>query len=132
MLKVLITSASRYPVNRSVIRKVVARVIDAAGLGNVDIEISVAVVGERKMNAILKKYMDDGLDHSVLSFGLEEIQSRDKGFVNAPSQGLALGDIILCWPKILREAARDDVMVDTKIEELTAHSTSHLLGKHHE
>ena len=132
MLKVLITSDSRYPVNRKIIKKAVGEVINEAGFGKMDLEVSVAIVGSRKMQTLVKKYMDDGQDHSVLSFGLEELEERGGGgFVNAPSDTLLLGDIILCWPKVVLEAAKADVMVDEKVAELTSHSTLHLLGKHH-
>lgn len=102
-----------------------------------DVEISVAVVGKRKMKEISDKYLGDGQIHDILSFPLEELDFKEKdnverGFVNPPGEMLRLGDIILCWPKILEDASREDIFVDEEVYFLTRHGTEHLLGKHHQ
>lgn len=159
MVKVLVTCDSRYPLNREVLRR---GVIDTLGRNrdlwskdpqslifahptkaefaqnsiSGEIEVSVAVVGQRKMDELCKKYMPDGKKHEVLSFPYEDASSAPKakkhGFVNAPDAVLRLGDIILCWPQVVLKAAEDGVLVSDEMYLLTAHSTEHLLGKHHE
>ncbi len=154
MLSVLIHTDTRYPVNRKVIRQAVADVFAAnninpstsggemlrslsldelgtAGLklNDTDAEVSVSVVGERKMKAISLQYLGDGKKHGILSFSFEEAAG---GFVNPPDGILRLGDIILCWGEVLLAAIRDDVLVDEELYLLTSHGVLHLLGKHHE
>lgn len=134
MLKVEITSDSRYPVNRKVVKMAIAGTFAKNKIVNPSVEVSVLVAGSRKMDELLKKYMDDGEKHSVLAFALEELDGKKGsfGFVNPNNEPLALGDIVLCWPEVLAEASQDDMLVDDKLAFLCAHATEHLLGQHHE
>lgn len=133
MLNVQIRGDSRYPANRQVIKRAVFDTLSKNKIETGDVEVSVFIVGRRKMNDISGKYLNDGLVHEVLSFPLEEIsQETGVGFVNPPDSVLRLGDIILCWPEVLLLASREDAMVDDEVYKLTAHSVEHLLGKHHE
>ncbi len=128
MVKVLISTDPRYPVNRKVLRRAVLGVFEKEKILDIQAEVSVSVVGKRKMKALTSKYLKDGRDHEVLSFPIEEVA----GFINAPDDVLRLGDVVLCWPEVLLCAARDNIMVDEEVALLTAHGVEHLLGKHHE
>ena len=132
MVKVLIHTDTRYPVNRKIIRKAVMDTFSKNKIKQMDAEISVAVVGERKMKDLGERYLDDGKKHEVLSFALEDIADVKGGFVNLPDEILRLGDVILCWPQVLSMAAEEDILVDDEVYFLTAHGVEHLLGKHHE
>lgn len=133
MVKVLITSDSRYPVNRKVIRFAVSAVFKAENIESLDAEVSVLVCGSRKMKDLTAKYLGDDLDHEVLSFPLEEAKERKPAGNSDGSQDvLRLGDVVICWPKVLELSARDDMLVDDKLAFLVSHGVWHLLGKHHE
>lgn len=132
MVKVLITSDSRYPVNRKVIKSAVNGVFKAENIENLDAEVSVLVCGSRKMKELTSKYLGDEIDHEVLAFPLEEDEKRKSaGNGDSSQEVLRLGDVVVCWPKVLDLAARDDVMVDDKLAFLVSHGVEHLLGKHH-
>ena len=133
MVKVIIHTDTRYPVNRKVIRKAVLDTFSEFKVESGNLEVSVAVVGSRKMKDLSLKFLKDEKTHEVLAFAQEEIsQSEGRGFVNPPDNILRLGDIVLCWPEVLEEASRQDSMVDDQLYFLTGHATEHLLGKHHE
>ena len=133
MVKVLIFSDSRYPVNRKVIRKAVLETFIKHKIEAISAEVSVAIVGSRKMNDLTEKFMKDGKKHEVLSFPLEEVTfDSQAGFVSPPESVLRLGDVVLCWPEVLDAASQDDIMVDEEVYKLTCHGVEHLLGKHHE
>ncbi len=133
MLKVLITSDTRYPVNRKVVRGAVESVFASEKMTNSNAEVSIFVVGARKMKELSDKYIGDSIDHEILSFPLEDVNSGEKqGFLNPPDGVLRLGDIVLSWPEILRLASEEDIMVDEKLALLVKHGVLHLLGKHHE
>lgn len=133
MVKVLITSDSRYPVNRKVIKSAVNAVFKAENIENLDAEVSVLVCGSRKMKDLTSKYLGDDLDHEVLSFPLEEAEkSKSAGNGDSSQEVLRLGDVVVCWPKVLELAAKDDMYVDDKLAFLVSHGVGHLLGKHHE
>ena len=133
MQRVLISGDTRYPLNRKVVRQAVEDTLTRNKISSDEIEVSVTVIGKRKMRALSSQYMKDGLDHEVLSFPLEEItQDSGKGFVNAPDDILRLGDVVLSWPQVVALAGTEDIMVDDEVYKLVAHSVEHLLGKHHE
>lgn len=133
MIKVDITSDTRYQVNRKSIRSAVVDTLTKNKVTVGDIEVSVAVVGRRKMRNLVSKYLGDGTDHEILSFPYEDIGAvGTQGFINPPDDILRLGDIVLSWPDVVLCAGQDGVMVDQEIYMLTAHGVEHLLGNHHE
>ena len=116
MIRVLISSDSRYPISRSKIAAAVESVLKEKGVTSVA-EVSVLICGARKSRALAKKYLKDDRPHNVLSFPSGDV--------------VALGDIAICYPLAQGEANRDNVLVDTKINELVTHGMLHLLGEHH-
>lgn len=90
------------------------------------VEISVAVVGDRKMKSLNKKYRNLDKTTNVLSFPQAEGQA-----IKAPDGASRLGDIVLSYPEVIRESARDEMLVDDKVDSLVEHSMKHLLGIHH-
>lgn len=133
MVKTLIFSDTRYPVNRKIVRKAVSDTFLKYKIESIQAEVSVAVVGKRKMKCLTDKFMKDGREHEVLSFPLEEVTaSSGSGFAGPPDEVLRLGDVVLCWPQVLEAASQDDIMVDEEVYKLTCHGIEHLLGQHHE
>lgn len=117
---------SRYKVNRKRIVKAIADLIRNQSVGQ-DVVISVAIVGDRKMRALSKKYRNLDKTTNVLSFPIHE----GKPMV-LPAGSFQLGDVVISYPEVIREAARDEMLVDDRIEELAVHGVTHLLGIHHE
>ena len=128
MIKVLITKQSNYPVKSSVIKKKLAEFFAGNGIVS-DAEVSVAMVGEKKMMELGKKFLKDGKLHNVLSFVPNEIKG---GFVYPPDGKIYLGEIIVCFPLAVKEAGEGNVLVDERVYELIEHGAMHLLGIHHE
>ena len=125
-IKVLIFVESRYKVNRKKIILAVESVLRKQDVkGNV--EVSIAVVGDRKMRDLSKKYKGEDKTRDILSFALTEGESS-----YLPSDTLRLGDIVLSYPQVIKQASEDEMMVDDKINQLIEHGLNHLLGLHHE
>ena len=124
-IKVLIYVESRYKVNRKKIKSAVAQVCAANSITS-QIEISIAIVGDRKMKILNKKYRDKDGTTNVLSFPLSEGQES-----KLPIGINHLGDIVISYPVVIKEAAKEDILVDEKIDELVRHGMQHLLGLHH-
>ena len=125
-ISVLIFVESRYKINRKRIKKVIESVI-AKNEVTGPVEISVAVVGDRKMRELSKKYKGEDKTRNILSFSQTEGES-----VITPSYILRLGDIVLSFPQVINDAVRDEMLVDDKVDELVEHGLMHLLGLHHE
>ncbi|MEK9178272.1 MAG: rRNA maturation RNase YbeY [Patescibacteria group bacterium] len=117
---------SRYRVNRKRIKTTISNMLNKQEVESA-VEVSVAVVGDRKMRQLSKKYKDEDKTRNVLSFSLSE---GEKAY--DPSSVLRLGDIVISYPEVIREASRDEVLVDDKIDELVVHGLGHLLGLHHD
>lgn len=122
MISVLISSESRYLVNRKGIRQQVEDLLVRAGLE--DIEVSISVVGTRKIRSLNRDFRQVNEVTDVLSF----VQEAPRG----PDGILRLGDIVVCYPVCREEARQEEKMVDEKMGELVEHGLRHLLGEHHE
>lgn len=125
-LKVLIFVESRYKVNRKKIRSVIGNILEKNGV-NSPVEVSIAIVGDRKMRELSRKYKGEDKTRNILSFSLNEGEK-----MKVPPGVISLGDIVLSYPIVILEAARDEVLVDDKVDELISHGMTHLLGIHHE
>jgi probable rRNA maturation factor len=125
-LHVLIYVESRYKVDRSRMKKTIAETLTANSV-TTPVEVSVAIVGDRKMKGLNQKYRNLDKTTNVLSFPQQE---GEKSIVQGDIA--RLGDIVLSYPQVVRESARDDMLIDEKIDQLLQHSMLHLLGIHHQ
>lgn len=127
MIKVSVTKQSNYPVGATVIKKKLADFLGKKGIVS-DAEVSVAIVGEKKMIELGNKYIKDKKLHNVLSFTPAEV----KEFIYPPDGTLHLGEIIVCYPQAVAEAKEENILIDERVYELIEHGAMHLLGIHHE
>lgn len=121
---------SRYKVNRKRIVSAINNLLKQQEIAQ-DVEVSVAVVGDRKMRTLNKQYRNLDKTTNVLSFSMSDGGST----VLPPTERtdvLRLGDVIVSYPQVIVEASEEDVLVDDKIDELVTHGVLHLLGIHHE
>ena len=117
---------SRYKVNRKRIKKAVSKVLTAHEMKG-PAEVSIAIVGDRKMRALSLKYKGEDKTRNVLSFSMSEGESTPES-----SEVLRLGDIVISYPQVIKEASEEEVLVDDKIDTLIEHGMLHLLGINHE
>ena len=125
-ISVLIFVESRYKINRKRIKKVVESVIAGNQVAG-PVEVSVAIVGDRKMRELSKQYKGEDKTRNILSFSQSEGES-----IVSPNDILRLGDIVLSFPQVINDAVRDEMLVDDKVDQLVEHGLMHLLGIHHE
>lgn len=125
-LSVLIYVESRYKINRKRVRKTIAKVLSGNNIQG-PVEISIAFVGDRKMRDLSKKYKGEDKTRNILSFPLHE----GKATV-LPTDKLRLGDIVISYPVLIKEAAKEEELVDDRVDMLVEHGLLHLLGLHHE
>ena len=122
MISVLIISESRYLVSRDKIRQAIKSLLVSERLN--DVEVSISIVGARKIRKLNRQWRQIDKETDVLSFPLEE--ARDI------TGTLRLGDIVVCYPVAIKQAQTENKLVDDKINELVEHGLRHLLGQHHE
>jgi len=117
---VLISSGSQYPVNRKKIRETVERYLAQKGIE--EAEVSVAIVGNRKMQELNRRWRGLNEPTTVLTFALEE--PRDEEGI------LRIGDIVISYPQAQLIAQEDNLSMDEAIEKLLIHGLNNLLGDH--
>src|SRR5260221_12912271 len=111
-LKVLIYVESRYKLNRKQIKSVVATVLEENNVKS-SLEVSIAIVGDRKMAKLNKQYRGKEGSTNILSFPLSEGEKTP-----LPNDMIRLGDIVISYPFLIKEAAKQDILVDDRVEEL--------------
>jgi len=119
MISVLISSESRYPISRPKIKKTVEDYLKDLGID--DVEVSVAVVGSRKIRQLNKKWRELDEPTTVLTFALEESRNLDGV--------LRIGDIIISYPEARIIAQEDNLDMDSAIGKLLIHGLGNLFGK---
>lgn len=128
-VRVFINKQSNFSVDTMKIKKALQKVFADEGIVSAA-DVSVSIIGERKMIALAKKYLkENGVVHNVLSFPFSETKEN---FVEPPDNILHLGEIVLCYPKLVEEANKEGKLIDAKAVELAEHAALHLMGKHHE
>jgi len=93
-----------------------------------DLEVSVRVVDEEEGRALNRQYRGRDYATNVLSFPLHT------GGVAEPPAGLplALGDIVICGPVVVREAGEQGLGNTEHFAHMVVHGALHLLGYDHE
>ena len=123
--KVLIYVESRYKVNRKKIKSAITSVLEENSIQS-PIEVSIAIVGDRKMTKLNKQYRNKEGTANILSFPLSEGDSS-----HLPDDIMRLGDIVISYPMVIKEASAQEMLVDERVDELVRHGMLHLLGLHH-
>lgn len=126
-MKFLVKADSRYPIDRKKIRLAVENLLNEHKISS-DVELSLYLVGERKIKELKKKYL--GIDEvtDVLSFGQDPPSPK----ASEGQTPLILGDVVVCYPQAKRQALRFNRLLDDEIEFLVCHGVLHLLGIHHD
>lgn len=131
MISISIYKQSNFPVSSTKIKKTIKDTLRENGLVS-DFEVSVAIVGEQKMNELVDEYYKDDpegqYEHPILTFPTNEIKGT---FVNPPGIPLDLGEIIISYPQAAVESNENGKLVDEVICDLAAHGALHLAGIHH-
>ncbi|OGG09929.1 rRNA maturation RNase YbeY [Candidatus Gottesmanbacteria bacterium RBG_16_43_7] len=129
MMRVLIRSESHYKFDK----KLITRAVSQKLLKHIkrSAEVSLSIVGNRKMQALNKTYRDRDYPTDVLSFPLSESADPKIAFVDLPDNVLRLGDIVISYPLAIQLAKDKNLLVDDAIIQLALHGLDHLLGIHH-
>ena len=126
-LKLGVKADSRYRFNRKKVRAGVLKVLEEQGIRQA-VEVSLMVVGERKIRDLEKRYFGEDKVTDVLSFP----QMDGESIPEVDSDVLTLGDVVVCYPQAKKQSLKLNRLIDDEIEFLTCHGVLHLLGIHHD
>ncbi len=108
------------------VKKVVSTALRVADF-NKSGQLTVSLVSGADIRHLNKKYRFQDKVTDVLSFPL-----LTKDFQAWPGQPLELGDIVICYPQIVRQAKTFKRSVQYEFCLMLVHGTLHLLGYDHE
>lgn len=127
MILVDVYKQSNYPVSAKFIKNKLVEVLTKSGLTS-DCEVSLAIIGEKLMGELTKKYFNDNATHAVLSFPTNEIKGR---FIFPPGSKNYLGEIIISFNQARDSANKTNRRIDEVVGDLAIHGALHLMGIHH-
>ena len=130
MIEINILADAKFPFDRKGMREHLTNVLAKYRLTE-NVELTVTVVGKRKMTQYHKDFMNLPGPTDVLSFPLND-PSDASAFVPPPDNLLHLGDIVVCYSVAVEEALQKQITVDKQMNFLAEHGLMHLLGFHHE
>lgn len=94
-----------------------------------EVELAVALVGEETARRLNRDYRGIDRPTDVLSFA--QLESPAQPFVGPPRRTTHLGDVIICWPRVLAQAAAHGHCVERELAYLLVHGALHLVGFDH-
>lgn len=106
---------------RAALARLAQRIIAAAG--EPETQLSVLLVGDRRMRRLNRRYRGRDYPTDVLAFPMREAEG--------PASPL-LGDVVISLPQAIRQAEGDGHSLDHELATLLIHGTLHLLGHDHE
>ena len=120
-----------YPIKKPVLISAAQSSLDTNNVKG-KVELSISIIGDRKMRKLNKEYRGIDATTDVLAFSDSLDGGKHEQFVTAPTKYLNLGDVIISYPQLLDRAVKEEMMVDEMAMYLVIHGTLHLLGYDHE
>jgi len=96
-----------------------------------DIYLSVAIVGEKRMRKINKKYRKKDKATDVLSFPEDKVL-LEKFRIDSCQKIQGLGEIIICLQEVKKNAKTSNLLLNQELSRVIIHGVLHLLGYDHE
>ena len=96
---------------------------------DVVVEMAVRIVDEDESRALNKRFRHVDKPTNVLAFPADDVELAA---LRDDTEGHALGDLVICGPVVVREAAEQEKDPRNHWLHLLLHGTLHLLGYDHE
>jgi len=91
-------------------------------------QVTVVVTDDVGIQELNRDFLGIDAPTDVLSFGAQEAAGP---FVTAPEAGNYLGDVIICYPRAVAQAAEQGHPAGQELDLLVIHGLLHLLGYDH-
>ena len=133
----------------STLERVVNQTLRQAGIAQ-PVTVSLLITSDESVHSLNKQYRQQDKPTDVLSFPLldtplvkapadqlwlppeddsqHEAQPKSPVFVTPPELATNLGDIVISWPTVLRQAAGSNINPTYELLYLLSHGTLHLVG----
>ncbi|GAE26978.1 hypothetical protein JCM9140_3088 [Halalkalibacter wakoensis JCM 9140] len=115
---------------QDLVEKIILKTLEIEQLSG-ELEVSVTVVNEQRIQEINKEYRDKDQPTDVISFALNEQGEEEPEFTKLEGMPNILGDIIISSAHIKRQAEEYGHSFERELGFLTVHGVLHLLGYDH-
>lgn len=130
----LIKNFTKNKLNQKYLNKISAETLKVAGFEK-PAEISLVIIGEKRIRALNKKYRGIDKITDTLSFGNDATDKTAKNkntkFINPPDDILCLGEVFICYSRAVEQAKQKKHSVKKELAILLVHGILHLLGYEH-
>ena len=118
-----VTNFTKEKIQKDILESSIFETLKVLGVkGN--IEISLVICGEKRMRRLNREFRGKDRPTDVLSFGFDN-ELTGAGVI-------AMGEIIICFPYVRRQAKKAGVSMGREMALLASHGTIHLFGIDHE
>lgn len=139
-MMLLIKNFTNFKINEKFLRRAEKEAIEniPAIKKIADLEIDLAIAGEKRMRRLNRTWRGKDRVTDVLSFGNQKPipSNRDKNpkvkFIFAPNNIFHLGEIIVCYPSAVKQARESGHSLGKEMAVLLIHGILHLAGYNHE
>jgi probable rRNA maturation factor len=129
-MAILVRNFTKQKVDQKYLGKIAEKTLRVAKFKKSS-EISLVIVGEKRMRSLNKKYRDVDSVTDVLSFGNEGKKNKAAKFVDPPGKIVHLGEIFVCYSQAEKQAKWKKHSVRRELAILLIHGILHLLGYDH-
>ncbi len=133
-MTLLIKNFTKQRLNQKYLSEIAEKTLEVARFKK-PVEISLVIVGEKRIRTLNKKYRGIDKVTDVLSFGNDTVNKTAKNktvkFINSPNGIACLGEIFICYPQTVKQAKQKKHSVKEELTILLIHGILHLLGFEH-
>ncbi len=133
-MTLLIKNFTKQKLNQKYLNKITEKTLEIAK-SKKPAEISLVIIGEKRIRTLNKKYRGTDKVTDVLSFGNDAVGKTVKSeiaeFIDPPDNVLHLGEIFICYSQAAKQAKRKNHSVKKEMAVLLIHGILHLLGYEH-
>ena len=129
-MTLLIKNFTKNKLNPKHLNKIAEKTLEVAKFKK-PTEISLVIVGEKRIRLLNKKFRGIDMITDVLSFGDEEVKSGSAKFISPPNKIIYLGEIFICYSQAIKQVKQKKHSVKKEMAILLIHGILHLLGYDH-
>ncbi len=132
-INVLIEEGLEVELSIDWLQNVVERVLVAENMPP-NVEISLVITGQERMQELNREYRGQDRPTDVLSFAMSEQAEEEEptAFIGPPDGMLHLGEVIVSYPQAVIQARERGHSVSREMAVLIVHGVLHILGYDHE
>ncbi len=125
MPNVWIENKTKVKINERALARYAASALVAVKGWN-DAELSIILVGDKRIQSLNSRWRGKDRPTDVLSFPMDGVAAQ------SPGEPLVVGDVVIGIRRAMADAEDEGVSLDAKLRELVIHSVLHLMGHDHE